>query len=331
MTKSPSTSVPKPYKLVKLPANAPTRQAPIGHHVFKSDKLTGSISLKLTVKNSTFVASGVVAMGSDVIKNSSATKPKLIKVALTKEDKLIIPGSSFKGVVRSIYEAITASCICKTKSRTIPANYKECKKKDQLCPACRVFGAMDWQGLISFNDAIAVEVKPSVGFMPSLYAPRPQCEQYKTPGRKFYYHARQAINKGVTQGIPVQQAPKDLVLTTELQFMNLTEAELGTLLIVLGQDTKNPLTLKIGGGKPIGMGTVTIEVSKIDRPKNLRSRYLDYEVQESDIYTGETLKKEISRLISASHQSKLIQQPQLTELQKILEWPATREAPSGMY
>jgi len=322
---------PKPYKLVALPSNQLTRQEPAGHHVFKPDKLTGSISLELTVETTTFVASGVVATGKDVFKNANFPKPPLVKVAVSKEDKLLIPGSSFKGVVRSTYEAITASCICKTKSRNIPNNYKECKEQKKLCPACRVFGAMGWQGLISFNDAFAKEVKVSVGFMPSLYAPRPQCQEYNSPGRKFYYHARQAIEKAQNQGIPVQPAAKDLVFKTDLQFMNLTEAELGTLLIVLGQDKNNSFSLKIGGGKPIGMGSMTVKVTKIDRPASLRDRYSSYDAPESDLYTDDKLTKEIQRLVTKAHGSNFIQKPQLDQLKQILKYPTDRDAPSGMY
>lgn len=330
MSYSKEPPAPKPYKLVSLPSNPPTKQAPIGHHVFKADKLTGSISLELTVETIAFVASGVVAMESDVIKLPNSSKNKLLKVALSKDDKLIIPGSSLKGVVRSIYEAITNSCLCKTNSDKISTSYKECKDKTKLCPACRVFGAMDWQGLISFNDSFATQVKPTTGFMRSLYGPRSQCKLYRSPGRKFYYHARPANNNG-TRGLSAQIAAKGLILTTNLQFMNLAPAELGALLIVLGQDKSNPFSLKIGGGKPIGMGSMTVKVTKIDHPASLRDRYSSYDAAENDLYTNDRLTQEIERLITIAHGAKLIQQPQLNQLKEVLNYPTNRIAPSGMY
>lgn len=326
--------VPKPYSMVSLPKPAPKRQHPVGQEQFKPKHLSGKIYLRLTVKTATFIASGVVAMGSDV---SSVNKNiPLIKVAVSQGEKIIIPGSSLKGVIRSTYEAITSSCLCKTRARkeNIPEGYWECKDKTKLCPACQVFGAMGWQGLISFQDAVAETIKPSVGFMPSLYAPRPSRRDYfingKVAGRKFYYHAIKAVDKG-KQGIPVQQAGAELTLTTQLRFMNLTEAELGTLLIVLGQDKNNYFALKVGGGKPIGMGTMTVEVKEIEHSENVKNRYLSYTLSEDNKLTGEKLKQFIQKNVSAAHNQKLVQAEQLTEIKAILEYPTTRTAPEGMY
>jgi len=53
-------------------------------------------------------------------------------------------------------------------------------------------------------------------------------------GRKFYYHFTKAVDEG-DRGIDVQQAGT-YTFTTCLSFMNLTKEQLGTLLIVLGQD-----------------------------------------------------------------------------------------------
>ncbi|PSB01550.1 RAMP superfamily CRISPR-associated protein [Merismopedia glauca] len=325
----------KPYKLIPLSNKTPQRKHPVGQDRYKSQLLSGKLCLKLTVKTSTFVASGVVVMGSDL---SSRTKNiPLVKVAVGKDEKLIIPGSSLKGVIRSTYEAITLSCLCKTKANreAIPNGYKECNDKQKLCPACQVFGAMGWQGLISFNDAIADEIKPSIGFMPSLHNPRPKRDGYylngKVAGRKFYYHAIKPVDKGQQQGIPVQQAGNELTFSTQLQFMNLTKAELGTLLIVLGQDKNNNFALKVGGGKPIGMGTMIVELTKIERCNDLKNRYLDYCYSENDFLAGDKLKQYIQELIQASHNEKLVQIDALKELKEIWKYPTTREAPQDMY
>lgn len=324
--------VPKPYAMVSLPKPAPQRKPPAGQEQFKLKRLSGKIHLRLTVKTATFVASGVVAMGSDV---SSVNKNiPLIKVAVSQGEKIIIPGSSLKGVIRSTYEAMTSSCLCKTRARNIPDGYFECRDKTKLCPACQVFGAMGWQGLISFQDAVAETIKPSVGFMPSLYAPHAKSHSYlingKVAGRKFYYHAIKAVDKG-QKGIPVQQAGAELTLTTQLRFMNLTEAELGTLLIVLGQDKNNSFALKVGGGKPIGMGTMTVEVKEIEHSESVKNRYLSYTLSEDNNLTGEKLKQFIQKNVSAAHSEKLVQAEQLNQLKAILKYPTTRTAPEEMY
>ena len=325
----------KPYQFVSIPQGYPDRKHPAGHNQLNTnDYFTGQISLKLTVKTPTFIASGLVAMGSDL---SQMTKNiPLIKVAINQENKLLIPGSSLKGVVRSVYEAITKSCICKTKARNeqIPHQYNECKEPKNLCPACRVFGAMGWQGLLNFNDCIADEIKPSVGLMPSLYSPRSYTPIYKNKGkvagRKFYYHTIKAVDKG-KQGIPVQQAKAELTFITKLGFRNLKIEELGALLIVLGQDKYNSFALKIGGGKPIGMGTMTVEITEINCPQKLNERYLNYDVSTSEILEGELLQKFINNAIRSANQNSIIRRQQLEEIKNILKYPTDRQPPEGMY
>ncbi|HEY9873495.1 MAG TPA: RAMP superfamily CRISPR-associated protein [Candidatus Obscuribacterales bacterium] len=337
--------LPKPYQLISLPNQSPKREKPAGQDRFKSDRLSGFLELRLTVKTSAFIASGVVAMGSDL--STSAKGIPLIKTSVERDQRLLIPGSSLKGVVRSTYEAITSSCLCKVTKKyqeQVPSGYKECvvnrqRNQVEVCPACQVFGAMDWQGLIHFTDAECEKTGFSTGFMPSLYRPRPDerrayfNQQGKVAGRKFYYHAVKAVDKGQQQGIPVQQAGKEVTFTTQLRFMNLTQAQLGTLLIVLAQDFKNIIALKVGGGKPIGMGTMVVDVKEIKLIKSKqewRDRYSAYG-SKPDTLTGNSLKEFITGVIQVAHREKLVQDQQLQELKRVLQWPTDRQPPEGMY
>jgi hypothetical protein len=285
-------------------------------------------------------------MGSDIGNN----RIPLIKTMVQGVDqKLSIQGSSLKGCIRSVYEAITNSTLAVITSKyreKIPRERLPCRNKEELCPASQVFGALDWQGLIDFSDAKCESTGFSPGFMPSLYAPRPQREAYYTrgmvAGRKFYYHTVRAIDKGQNQGIPVQQAAKEYTFTTQLHFRNLKPAELGTLLVVLGQDSKYPIALKVGGGKPIGMGTMTVTVTKLSafadsqqlanefKLPMLRDRYSSYTPPESDALTGTNLQQFMHRTIQSAH-STLIQKPQLEQLTEVLLYPTDREPPAGMY
>lgn len=329
-----SDGEPKPYELVSLSRQPPQRNKPAGQDQFKPDRLSGKINLRLTVKTAAFVASGIVAAGSDV--SAQMRSVPLIKTSVQRAQQMVIPGSSLKGVVRSTYEAITASCLCKTKANrtAIPNGYSECQRVDNLCSACQVFGAMGWQGVIHFADAIATETRPTVGFMPSLYAPRTHRQGYylngQVAGRKFYYHTVRAVDKGQQRGIAVQQAGGEFIFTTQVRFMNLTQAELGTLLIVLGQDKqKNPIALKVGGGKPIGMGTMEVEVTEIFRLQNWRQRYSNYQ-SEPEVLTGAKLQEFMQQAIQAAHRQ-IVQPQQLQELKTVLQWPTDREPPEGMY
>ncbi|WP_051017264.1 hypothetical protein [Dactylococcopsis salina] len=106
--------------------------------------------------------------------------------------------------------------------------------------------------------------------MPSLYSPSQKRSGYykkeKVAGRKFYYHAKEVIEKAASQGIPIQNIKQDSIFTTKINFRNLSKAELGTLFTVLGQDQNHHFALKIGGGKPIRMGSLITEIIEIDCP-----------------------------------------------------------------
>ncbi|MBW4614410.1 MAG: CRISPR-associated protein [Desmonostoc vinosum HA7617-LM4] len=327
---------PKPYEFVSFPKEPPTKQRPVGHHKYRTDRLHGALSLRLKVQTPLHVSTGVVVMGSDVGNN----RIPLIKTMVQDVDqKLSIQGSSLKGCIRAVYEAITNSTLAIITSRyrdRIPSERLPCKNKEQLCPASQLFGALDWQGLLEFSDAKCESIGFTTGFMPSLYRPRPDerrayFTQGRVAGRKFYYHTIRAIDKGQNAGIPVQQAGREYIFTTKLHFKNLKSEELGTLLIVFGQDPKHPIALKVGGGKPIGMGTMTVTVFEIEQADNLRDRYTSYTLPESNRLTGEALQKYIQQQIQAAYSSRLVQTEQLQQLTNILRFPSDREPPSGMY
>lgn len=330
---------PKPYEFIPFPKTSPTLDRPAGHDQYRPELLHGTLFLTLTVKTAVHVSTGVVVMGSDIGNN----RIPLIKTMVQDTDqKLSIQGSSLKGCIRSVYEAITNSTLAVITSRyrsQIPPDRLPCRKKEALCPASRVFGALDWQGLVEFSDAKCQSTGFATGFMPSLYRPRPDQRrayftQGKVAGRKFYYHTVRAIDKGQNQGIPVQEAAKEYTFTTELHFKNLKSAELGTLLVVLGQDPEYPIALKVGGGKPIGMGTMTVTVDAINQTQgkqSLRDRYTAYTLPESEHLTGDALKQFMQKQISTAHNTKLIEKIQLDALLEVLRYPTDREPPSGMY
>lgn len=347
---NPENTVPKPYQFVTFPQQSPPKKTAAGHQKYVSDRLHGTLFLTLKVKTAVHVSTGVVVLGSDI--NSRLPLIKTMVQGVNKQ--LLIQGSSLKGCIRAVYETITNSrlgVINKKYENQIPSDRQPCDNKDQLCPASQVFGASGknwgWQGLLEFSDAKCERTDFATGYMPSLYSPRPdQSRAYikngRAVGRKFYYHTIKAIDKGQHQGIPVQQAAKEYTFTTELQFKNLQPAELGTLLIILGQDKNYPIALKIGGGKPVGMGTMTVDVNKIiaftNDPKvaekfnlgMLRDRYSNYNPIESAELTGNAIQQFMQKVIQEAH-SQLIQAPQLQQLTEILKYPTDRQPPTGMY
>jgi hypothetical protein len=328
---------PKPYELISFPEKPPTLKPPVGHQQYLSDRIHGTLFLSLQVQTALHVSTGVTVMGSDI--NS---RIPLIKTMVQSTDQtLSIQGSSLKGCIRAVYEAITNSTLAVITSRyrdKIPTERWPCRDKKKLCPASQVFGALDWQGLVEFSDAKCESSGFTTGFMPSLYRPRPdQRNAYfvrgRVAGRKFYYHTVRAIDKGQNQGIAVQQAGKAYLFKTQLTFKNLTQAELGTLLVVLGQDPDYPIALKIGGGKPIGMGTMTVNVDAIDQiegKQSMRDRYTTYQIPEATTLTGEPLRGFMKTMIYTAHQ-RLIEAAQLKQVAAVLRYPTDRQPPEGMY
>lgn len=324
----------KPYALVPFPRQRPFLKAPIGHHRYADNCYHGTLHLTLKVLTALHVSTGVTALGSDV-----GSRVPLIKTMVQgKNEQLLIQGSSLKGCIRAIYEAITNSTLAVITNRyrqKIPKDRLPCHSKESLCPASQVFGALDWQGLVHFTDATCESKKSVTGFMPSLYRPRPDerdayFDRGQAAGRKFYRHAVKAVDGG-DRGIPVQQAGTEFTFKTEIHFRNLTEAQLGTLLIALGQDSNYPMALKLGGGKPVGMGTVQVSIPELEVTQDVRDRYTHYTPPTTETLTGEKVAQFIQEKTQVAKTSKLVELPQLEVLAEILQWPTVWTAPEGMY
>ncbi|MCM1984016.1 RAMP superfamily CRISPR-associated protein [Lyngbya confervoides] len=325
---------PKPYSVVEFDGSKLQRYRPMdyGHNKYRDNLFHGSFSLQLKVQTALHVSTGVVVMGKDV-----GSKVPLIKTMQTSQDKLTIPGSSLKGALRSIFEALTNSPLGvitgKYKSK-MPVRLLPSKGED-LNPASLLFGAMSWQGLVHFKDAVGTSPGTQVGFMPSMYSPQPDKRvayfiNGLAVGRKFYYHAVAAVSGG-DRGVPVQQVGKNYSFKTSIQFRNLSEAHLGALLISLGQDPDYPFAIKLGAGKPVGFGTVVVEVTHLECRDNLKSRYQSYRSDQSHKLEGEALRKRMEVAMQAAHQTQLVNKRALESLARILQWPTDREALRGNY
>jgi hypothetical protein len=265
----------------------------------------------------------------------------------TIDNHLIIQGSSLKGCIRSIYEAITNSSLGVVPSNEVkkeqgkyPPSHLPCRNRNELCPASLLFGASGdnwgWRGLIDFKDAKCTDVSSAIGFMPSLWEPKNRCKAYfrnnQAIGRKFYYHMERVLDKGdAKSGISVQQANDTYLFKTRLNFKNLKSEALGALLISLGQDPQYPIALKMGAGKPIGMGTLIAKVIAADvfeEFNEIQNFYRSYDVNPRRL-EEEELQKFINRHIKQAHNLRFIKQNQLQEIYNILGYqdsePPTRQ------
>ena len=136
-------------------------------------------------------------------------------------------------------------------------------------------------------------------------------------GRKFYKHGRPAAGNTPTEAVPAGGR-----FSFRCDFENLSAAELGVLLIALGQGDP-PLHLKLGGGKPACYGSVAFrEVGLWLRP--VQESYLTWEDADREAEPGAYVQ-------AAQADGRLLLQEQLRALAETLRYPNDRECPEGNY
>jgi CRISPR/Cas system CSM-associated protein Csm3 (group 7 of RAMP superfamily) len=199
-----------------------------------------------------------------------------------------IPGSSFKGVLRARYEAITRSCapfVPKAGSQKIRSSTgvkraylhdsaldaavldASCTEQ-RACPACALFGRMSLRSRITVTDlACAGDASFEIARMPERFGPNLHHvgnAQLDPSGNAFEVRSLHGRKFGVGRGPAtenrqhVEVIPVGTVLTGQLRVFNATPAELGGVLAALGCDPAS--ALKLGGGKAHGFGRVRCKV-----------------------------------------------------------------------
>jgi CRISPR/Cas system CSM-associated protein Csm3 (group 7 of RAMP superfamily) len=263
-----------------------------------------------------------------------ASKP--IREEGTTRRRYLIPGSSLKGAVRSIVEAITRSCIRVTQGRHrpyIPQGYGGCMSVNDLCIACRLFGAQDYQGHVSFEDAVAPKGSLVLLGTPLLWTParggRGLPPRYlqgnQARGRKFYAHARPA--SGADPRACIKSGAE---LPLRIHFLNLSEAELGILLTALGLHPSHPFPIKLGGGKPVGLGSVQVIPQRINLLQGADALKATGRLGQARTLVGSDLNAFLQRCANAANA--LIDNDALGELEAILDEAGLREtAPADPY
>jgi CRISPR/Cas system CSM-associated protein Csm3 (group 7 of RAMP superfamily) len=229
------------------------------HLRYTAGRLTGKIRAELVALQPLHVGSGILvppdALGLDA-PDVPLVKAWMRKRGIDGPGAPFIPGSSLKGVFRSLVELLTEACVCKTKDREwgrSECRYDSKQHRGQLCPACKIFGAMGYQGQVRFTDATMLEGQTALHFLPPQYQPR--IDQHN-PRRRYYPHS--LVDPRTDQNWPMEVITPGGRFAFEGQFTNLSAAELGLLLIVLGQGNW-ALCPKVGAGKSCGLGAVRIE------------------------------------------------------------------------
>jgi CRISPR/Cas system CSM-associated protein Csm3 (group 7 of RAMP superfamily) len=311
-----------PYDFVPVNFSiVPERHCPKYHGSF--DGISGTLSGTITADTPIFIKHG----------NS-------IESQKNRKQKYIIPGTSLKGLFRSILETIANGCfgdkfsgIYSDKERgdidlssKLPHTFKKCDDPDQLCTACRIFGMLSQSGVhsgnVSFQDAVCEhKVKHKHIYTVDLMGPKPHHTVWylkgdKIAGRKFYFHHPQGLvirDRKTKHNQEIQPLGKGSKFLFTADFKNLEQAEWSALLyaIVLEENMRH----KIGYAKPSGLGSVKIEIIHI-RLIDFKNRYSSSNRGITD-YTDDLLTSYIIKQIKPFIENK---SSTLSELRRIWKW-----------
>jgi len=319
-------AAPKPYGFVEIePLGHDDRQRPTGHEQYHPGTVSGRLEATLIVATPLHVSSGRIRM-------RRGKQPPLVKELTRVNGQPCAPASTLKGVVRSVVEAITRSCVRITDAHKrrgkwkrykvkYPAGTKGCSDSKRLCLACQMFGALGFEGHVRFGDAVLRKGELSIVRMPSLWEPAkkgadPYLKGDYPTGRKFYKHG-QPVTHAET---PVEVLEPKSELGFTVRFENLTPGQLGVLLTALGLGEPE-LVLKLGGGKPACYGSAVVQLDDLQVWGDARTLYADYDIERQVRPPNEYLQEATDLLLT----------DQLERLAEIWKYDVSRQCPEGNY
>lgn len=344
-----------PYDFVPLDLSQPPEQRkPIWHHVLTPDaaqpgKLySGYLYLDIKAETPLFIRDP----------DSPVQDPRHPGQHIrNKQGETIIPGPSIKGLVRSVVETLCRGCLTGYEGKHIlyhaPAPFSPCQDNTRLCISCRLFGMMARQrnaqvflGKVSAEDALVYKDTHKLYepiYTAVLAEPKPRHRAfYLNPqgviaGRKFYFH--QDEPRTVERLVPIRTSPGEYRnqyiqplrsgtwFSARLNFSRLESDEFAALLLALTLETD--MRHKLGYGKPIGLGSISIEVAEMclvdyaARYTNFRAGssngITSYELSAMQTLLGEQMASFDEQLHAAW--KRFSAQQALRHLHEIWEWP----------
>jgi len=328
-----------PYRLIPI-RDGVQRKAPITDEKFNG--MCGTISCSLENLTPLFVG-----------KNRLNSQQFLTRKT-DQGDRYVIPGSSLKGMLRSIGELVGGGCFVTgfhgAEGKQI---YEACNNAQKLCITCRMFGMIEdakvHRGNVNISDALLQEEKPGTqSFHIQLSSPKTNHKPfYRSPdtgifdgkSRKFYFHQPQRLNSvpNVPDNLKYRAWNINALLPGhhfdfDVQFSNLSEAELNLLLYVIaledevyetieGEDFKlalqGPLRHKIGNAKPLGMGSCFINIKKLKIFANPTEKFRSLKNAYEKYFEDAELKREISSHIQKFKEDK---SPTMEGMRKMMIW-----------
>ena len=166
----------KPYDFVPLTSRC-DRSTVKGHDSFLPETYSGKLNLTIKTLSPIHINQGVLGFNEN--------ETELVNKTRRRARKVVIPGSSIKGVIRSIAEATSYSCApeINVKSGLETSNQNRCNGEgNTLCPTCSIFGMlgnnMKYKGKIKFSEFNLTNGKLDYINIPNLASP---FRDYPTP------------------------------------------------------------------------------------------------------------------------------------------------------
>lgn len=267
----------------------------------------------------------------------------------------LLPGSSLKGVIRSVAETISGSCLTLPQARqgkleyrgrpptsfNVPGGFEHCRNAAYACPACRLFGLLYrgevFMGKVTIDDARTTATTQAEQMtIEALMEPKPRHRiWYEDPqqrgfirGRKFYCHRPRGPRRTTVRNEynkTIEAVRPGALFTFSLEYTNLADEELA--LLVLALVLEDPMRHKVGMGKPIGLGSVQIEIAGWEQI-NRQARYQQLGSGVSRL-EGQALVAEIARWQARYHQAYAKWTKSLEDLRRIWTWDPGRQEDVG--
>ncbi len=249
---------------------APARRNPPPHDRWRSDLVTGVLELRLQTLPDRFVSPGTGRFRLFDQEGAGEGAGQVVAHEAAKiAGRPALPGSGIKGAVRTLYEILSDSCDPHQRHGECQANIKQRRfEQRRYCEACSLFGCMGWRGRVSFSDALAAEpdaVEAGVRWVSEAW--EPHGEETRGDFRLYDLDAAVVVDKTTGGRSP---APLDIAregyegsFLTRLQVSNVSELELGRLLLAMGvaAEEKKGFAIRLGGCKYDGQGAVRVTVS----------------------------------------------------------------------
>lgn len=272
----------------------------------------------------------------------------------TRNGRPVIPGSSLKGMLRSLTEVVGGGCAVTDAGGQHSRAHAACDTSTNLCVGCRMFGMLErgrrakvHMGKVRIGDAVLETERPETKqFQILLSGPATRHKSfYITPetgrpdgkARKFYFHQPKRTESVPT--IPEQIRSRAWFVNAltpghrfafDVQFSNLTEHELSLLLYALSLEEsvevkieeaklelRGSMRHKVGNAKSLGFGSCRIRVEKAAFLQEAGQRYASLASKKDRVLEGDALGREIADKIRPWVEDK---SPTMKQLRKMMIW-----------